>query len=273
MIAELNHVLQGALNNKSAVAGFVGLGWEDMRAYVQAAEEAQCPLILQAGPGCRANTPLEVLAPMMRQLAGSVSVPVVVHLDHSKSLEECQRALDLGFTGLMFDGSALPLEDNIRQTQAVVELAKRYNVGVEGEIGFVGYAQGLESTMTDPDEAALFAKESGVAAMAISVGNVHLQTEKQTSLDEQRVQAIGSKAHVPLVIHGGSGVPVDQRRQLGKESLICKYNIGTELRQAFAKALRETLDQSPDLFDRIEIMKHVEKRLMLSARDVLTGLQ
>lgn len=272
MIAELDQVLKGALNNRSAVAGFVGLGWEDMRAYVQAAEEVQCPLILQAGPGCRANTPLDVLAAMMRRLASDVSVPIVVHLDHSTSIDECQRALDLGFTGLMFDGSSLPLEENISHTRAVVDLARRYDVGVEGEIGFVGYANGRESSMTDPEEAALFAKESGIAAMAVSVGNVHLQTDKQILLDEERINAIGSLVSVPLVIHGGSGVPAGQRHRLARESMICKYNIGTELRQAFGGALRETLADSPDLFDRIEIMKQIEQKLTVSASDVLRGL-
>lgn len=121
MIANLRDVLHDAARNHYAVAGVVCLGWEDMRGYARAAEAERRPLILQAGPGCRKHTPLPILGAMMCHVADSVSVPVVVHLDHSRSIDECRAALAAGFTGLMFDGSHLPLLDNIAQTRAVVE--------------------------------------------------------------------------------------------------------------------------------------------------------
>jgi fructose-bisphosphate aldolase, class II len=250
--ATLSDVLQPALRDGYAVAGFVCLGWEDARAFATAAEAEGRPVILQAGPGCRAHTPLPVLGAMFRFLADSVGVPVVLHLDHGRSLDEAKAAIAEGFTSVMFDGSALPLDENIRQTAEVAALARAHGVSCEGEIGFVGYDGGADSAMTDPDEAARFARETGIDAMAIAVGNVHLQRDHAGGMDEAAVLAIAKATghQVPLVIHGGSGVPPDTRAHLARTTPICKFNIGTELRQTFGTALRRTLQNHPDEFDR-----------------------
>ena len=202
-LATLKDVLQPALNGGFAVGGLVTLGWEDMRAYVNAAEAEGLPVILQAGPSCRANTPLPILGKMFRTLAETVSVPVVAHLDHGYTFEECQEALDSGFTSLMYDGSRKPLAQNIDETARIAEIAHAAGISCEGEIGFVGYSEGENSLGTDPEEAAIFARESGVDAMAISVGNVHLQQNHEGGLDEVRIRAIEALTEVPLVIHGG----------------------------------------------------------------------
>ncbi|MES2540150.1 MAG: class II fructose-bisphosphate aldolase, partial [Pseudomonadota bacterium] len=232
-IATLAQVLQPALRDGYAVPGLVCLGWEDMRAFVAAAEAERAPIILQAGPGCRAHTPLPILGRMFRHLAEGASVPVVAHLDHGTSLDECRAALDAGFTSLMFDGSQLPLQQNIDLTAAVAELAHAAGIGCEGEIGFVGYSGGAASAGTDPAEAARFARETGVDAMAISVGNLHLQQGPGSGLDLDRLRAIEALTDAALVIHGGSGVPLPQRAALAATSRIAKVNIGTELRMAF----------------------------------------
>lgn len=271
-LVTLAQVLQPALAQGYAVPGLVCLGWEDMRAYVTAAQAEQAPIILQAGPGCRAHTPIPVLAAMFRQLAASIDVPVVAHLDHAHSLDECKAALDAGFTSVMFDGSRLPLEENIAQTAAVATLAHAAGASCEGEIGFVGYAQGAASEGTDPEEAARFAKETGVDAMAISVGNVHLQQTPGAGLDLARLDAIQKLTTVPLVIHGGSGVPPAQRADLAARTHICKFNIGTELRQIFGQSLRASLAQHPDRFDRIEILRETEAPLTAAARAVIRSM-
>jgi len=270
-LATLAEVLQPALKGNYAVGGLVTLGWEDMRAYVAAAEAADCPVILQAGPSCREHTPLPVLGKMFRHLAESASVPVVAHLDHGYTFEECQQALDSGFTSLMFDGSRKPLLQNIDETAKVAELAHRAGISCEGEIGFVGYSGGAASAGTDPDEAAQFARESGVDAMAISVGNVHLQQDKEGGLDEARIAAIQAVTDVPLVIHGGSGVPVEQRVRLARETAICKFNIGTELRMAFGAALRKAVGADPDRFDRVSILKETHDPVVEAARRVISA--
>ena len=271
-LATLSEVLQPALAGHYAVAGLVTLGWEDMRAYVAAAEAEGAPVILQAGPGCRAHTPLPVLGAMFRNLADGASVPVVAHLDHGYTMEECRQALDSGFTSLMFDGSRLPLAQNIDETAAVAELAHAAGVSCEGEIGFVGYSGGETSAGTDSEEAARFAQETGVDAMAISAGNVHLQQNREGGLDEARIRAIEAVTYVPLVIHGGSGVPIAQRRKLAATSAICKFNIGTELRMAFGAALRDAVASDPDRFDRVAILRDTEAPLSLVARQVIRAL-
>lgn len=272
-LVTLKDVLQPALKDGYAVAGLVTLGWEDMRAYVAAAEAEGVPVILQAGPSCREHTPLPVLGKMFRHLAEAASVPVVAHLDHGYTVEDCRAAIDSGFTSVMFDGSRKPLGQNIDETASIVEMAHAAGVSCEGEIGFVGYSGGEGSAGTDPEEAAQFVRESGVDAMAISVGNVHLQQDKEGGLDIDRIRAIEALTTVPLVIHGGSGVPVAQRSELARSSNICKFNIGTELRMAFGNALRNAVNADPQRFDRVQILKDTHDPVMHAARSVLQAFK
>ncbi len=268
-LATLKDVLTPAHEQGYAVGGLVTLGWEDMRAYVAAAEAENAPVILQAGPSCRAHTPLPILGKMFRYLAENASVPVVAHLDHGYTFEECKIALDSGFTSLMFDGSRKPLQQNIDETAAIADMAHAAGISCEGEIGFVGYSGGEGSNGTDPEEAALFARQSGVDAMAISVGNVHLQQDKEGKLNEARITEIDAVTDVPLVIHGGSGVPEEQRSRLARDTSICKFNIGTELRMAFGQALREAVNRDADRFDRVTILKETHDPVEAAARIVI----
>lgn len=270
--ATLSDVLQPAMRGGYAVAGLVCLGWEDMRAYAWAAEAEGAPVILQAGPGCREHTPLPVLASMFRNLADSVSVPTVMHLDHGYSLEECRQAIDLGFTSIMYDGSKKSLAQNIEETAAIAEIARRSGVSCEGEIGFVGYSGGVDSFGTVPQEARKFEQETGIDAMAISIGNVHLQLNPSSSLEFDRLEAIQAVTTVPLVIHGGSGVAPPLRALLARSSRVCKFNIGTELRLAFGTALRAAVNRDPDRYDRIAILKETHAPLMAAAREVIREL-
>ncbi len=272
-LVTLKDVLQPALKDGYAVAGLVTLGWEDMRAYVAAAEAENVPVILQAGPSCREHTPLPVLGKMFTHLAENASVPVVAHLDHGYTAEECRIAIDSGFTSVMFDGSRTPLTQNINDTAAIAEMAHAAGVSCEGEIGFVGYSGGEGSAGTDPEEAALFARDTGVDAMAISVGNVHLQQDKEGGLDVARINAIEALTAVPLVIHGGSGVPVAQRQALARGSKICKFNIGTELRMAFGNAMRAAVNSDPTRFDRVQILKETHEPLVVKTRQVLRSFK
>lgn len=272
-LVTLEDVLQPALKGGYAVAGLVTLGWEEMRAYVAAAEAENVAIILQAGPGCRAHTPLPVLGAMFRTLAEGASVPVVAHLDHGYTAQECREAIDCGFTSVMFDGSRKPLAQNIDETAAIVEMAHAAGVSCEGEIGFVGYSGGESSAGTDPAEAAQFAEQTGVDAMAVSVGNVHLQEQSGAGLDEDRIRAIEAVTNVPLVIHGGSGVPHAQRRKLALGSNICKYNIGTELRMAFGHALRAAVEKDSERFDRVAILSDTHEPVVAATLKVLRALK
>ena len=270
-LVTLSDVLQPALKKGYAVGGLVTLGWEDMVAYVRAAQTVRVPVVLQAGPSCRKHTPLPVLGKMFRHLAESVDIPVVAHLDHGYTYEECKIAMESGFTSLMYDGSKKPLEQNIDETAAIVELAHSANISCEGEIGFVGYQNGDHSKGTDPKEAKRFALDTGVDAMAISCGNVHLQENKEGALDVMLIKEIEKVTGIPLVIHGGSGVPVDQRKSLARDTNICKFNIGTELRMVFGRALRNAINNDQTRFDRVQILEETINPVYDATIDILKG--
>lgn len=255
--ATLREVLEPAMRDGHAVAGFVVLGWEDAVAFVEAAEETGMPVILQAGPSCREHTPVPVLGAMFRNLAEQASVPVVCHIDHAYSIDECRAGVEHGFTSVMYDGSRKPVQENAGITARIVDFAHRAGVSVEGEVGFVGYSGGETSAMTRPEDAALFERESGVDALAVSVGNVHLQTEKTDGIDFDALAAIEAVTSVPLVLHGASGIPVDARRRLARETRVCKFNVGTELRMAFGAALRTKIADDPNEFDRLKLLRPV----------------
>jgi fructose-bisphosphate aldolase class II len=271
-VATMQQILNGAEAGCYGVAGLVVLGWEDALAFVQAAEDTGLPVILQAGPGCRRHTPVPVLGPMLRYLAEQARVPVATHIDHATTLEECVEGINHGFTSVMIDGSSLPLEQNIALTNRVIAAARPAGVSVEGEVGFVGYAGGRGSRFTCPEDAERFERETGIDAMAISIGNVHLQQEKTDGIDFDALCAIEAATAVPLVLHGASGIPPSTRATLARSHRIRKFNIGTELRQAFGAALRRSLVDQPGSFDRIALLQPTVAASREAAREAITSI-
>ena len=251
----LKKILNDANKNNYAVAGLVVLSWDDALAFTKAADETGVPIILQAGPSCRAHTPVPILGKMFRYLAEQTKTHICCHIDHGYTVRECVEGIDSGFTSVMFDGSKLPLKENIKLTSRIVKKAHMDKVSVEGEIGFVGYDKGKSSKGTKPDEAISFAKNSGVDAMAISVGNTHLQTNKIAKIDIEIIKQIEKSISTPLVLHGGSGIPNRIRKKLAKETNVAKFNIGTELRMTFGNALRKQVKNNPRIYDRLQLLK------------------
>ena len=271
-VATLSEVLSKAKEHHYAVAGLVVLGWEDARCYAETAEELGLPIILQAGPGCRANTPVPILGKMFRHLAEQSSQPIVCHLDHGYSKEECIEGMENGFTSVMFDGSKLSLNENIEKTHEIAELAHKNDISVEGEIGFVGYSEGAASQSTDPLEAKEFADKSHCDAMAISAGNVHLQTDTSSSIDTDVIEKIQSLTSIPLVLHGSSGIDHTLRRKLASSTNVCKFNIGTELRKTFGDNLRKKMNQNPNIYDRIQLINLPLQELKLVTKTVIENI-
>ena len=271
-IGNLTDVLMPALNGGYGVAGLVVLGWEDACAFVAAAEELKCPIILQAGPKCRKHTPVSVLGPMFNSLAEQAKVPVVCHIDHATTVAECQAGIDHGFTSVMIDGSRLTLAENIALTNAVRDIAHPHGVSVEAEIGFVGYDEGAVSLPTKPDEAAELLKQARPDALAISVGNVHLQSSAETKIDRPALAAIEAAVTCPLVLHGSSGIRAEDRHWLATQTTVCKFNVGTELRQTFGSALRDVLARDAFLFDRNQILSAVKPALIKQTKLVLKSI-
>ncbi|MEM6897754.1 MAG: class II fructose-bisphosphate aldolase, partial [Pseudomonadota bacterium] len=182
----------------------------------------------------------------------------------------CHAALDAGFTSVMYDGSQLSLADNIQETGKMIALAERYGASTEAEIGYVGYADGAASEGTDPSEAAQFYADAPTDCLAVSAGNVHLQTEQAARLDFDRLGVLNTQVPCPLVLHGGSGVAEADRRRAARAYRVRKINLGTELRQVHGRALRQVLAAKPDIFDRIQIQTPVSAAIEAAARDVLT---
>ncbi len=271
-VATLKDVLAAAQRNGTAVAGLVVLGWEDARAFVEAADETGLPIVLQAGPGCRRYTPVAVLGKMFRVLAEQARVPVVCHVDHATTVEECVAGIEAGFSSVMIDGSKLNIYANIALTARVVEIAKRAGVSVEGEVGVVGYANGAPSAATSADEAAMFDAQSGADAVAISIGNIHLSEAKSAEIDFDALARIEAVTKLPLVLHGGSGIASDVRQRIVRENRVRKFNIGTELRMAFGQALRASLAGQPLEFDRIALLGATVPAIRFAAAAIIREL-
>tara|TARA_B110001454_G_scaffold200311_1_gene205807 strand:+ start:290 stop:1114 length:825 start_codon:yes stop_codon:yes gene_type:complete len=252
---DLSTLLKKANKNNYAVAGLVVLGWEDALAFTQAADETGIPIILQAGPSCRAHTPVPILGKMFRYLAEQTKTHICCHIDHGYTLKECKEGMDNGFTSVMYDGSKLSLKNNINNTVKIAKLTKSYKISLEGEVGIVGYHNGKISEGTNLIEAKKFAHESGVDAMAISVGNTHLQTSKIAKIDINKIKDIQSVVKIPLVLHGSSGISYHMRKKIASKTNVAKFNIGTELRMVAGNSLRKNFIKNKNTFDRLQLIK------------------
>ena len=256
MLVNLAKILAPAVDSCYSVACFNVFGWEDARAIVDAAGVLGAPVILAVNLDFRKYLPMDVICHMLRSLAEGAPVPVCVHLDHTYDIPEVLRAVDLGFTSVMYDGSQLPLEDNIAGTRRVADYAHAAGCSIEAEIGSVPYAEGrahIKSELTELSDAIRFADEGRLDAMAVSVGNIHRLQVPGAVIDFARLEQIAAAVAVPLVIHGTSGIFDEDIARLAR-SRVAKFNIGTAVRQAFGRGLRETLNRYPDRFDRLQIM-------------------
>ena len=251
----LKYVLNNANKKNFAVAGLVTLGWEDALGFVEASEATGIPIVLQAGPNCRKYTPIPVIGKMFRYLAEQTKSHIVCHIDHAYTIRECLEGIDNGFTSVMFDGSRFSIKKNINLVSSVVKKAQAAKVSVEGEVGFVGYDKGRISEGTKIEDAKFFANESGADAMAISVGNTHLQQKKRSNIDFEKIKLIERVTNIPLVIHGASGISDKIRKKIAKNTNVAKFNIGTEIRTHFGKTVRKNLLKNKKIYDRIDILK------------------
>ena len=229
-------------DNSFAVGAFNVSNMEMAWGAIQAAEELQTPLILQIAEGRLKYSPLELLGPIMLAAAKKCKMPVAVHLDHGATLETIKLALELGFTSVMFDGSKYPLEENIKRTREVVEMAHSYGAAVEAEIGRVGGAEGdyksVDVLVTSVDEAKRFAQETKVDALAVAIGTAHGNYTIRPKLRIDRLKEIYAAIETPLVLHGGTGLTEDDFRNCIAGG-IKKINIATASYDNSAKKIRE----------------------------------
>lgn len=271
----LNKVLSEAKKQKYAVGAFEFWSFDSAKAIVSAAEELSVPVILQAGPLECIHTGVKNLAYIAKEVAEHASVDVVLHLDHGDSIELAKEAIEVGFTSVMIDSSSLPLEENIAMTRQVVELAKEKGVDVEGEIGILGGNEAgkdiTESFLTDPNEAKRFAEETGIDAVAVAIGTAHGVYLETPHIRFNLLREIVEKVGLPVVLHGGSGVPEEQVREAVKYG-VCKVNICTEFLIAMGEAFIDTQKKEnfkysvPSLF---EPAREAGKRLALQKLKML----
>ena len=259
MLVSSKELLLDAQKHGYAVGAFNTNNLEITHAIIRAAEAKQAPILIQISAGAIRYAGLDFLPMIARQAAMKASVPVAIHLDHGPSFELVMKALRVGFTSVMRDASKLPFEQNVAEVVKVVEAAHAVGVPVEAEIGKIGGAEEhvvvseREALMTDPDEAAKFVEASGCDFLAVAIGNAHGFYKGEPKLDFDRLAAIRDKVPVPLVLHGASGIPDEQIRK-AVERGICKINIDTEIRYAFATTVRKFMDENPKQIDPRKIL-------------------
>lgn len=243
MLVNLKHVIDMAEKGNFCIPAFNVYNIETVMGVIAAAEEAKAPIIIQVYPRLFNEEVGYYLAPVVVAAARKASVPVCFHLDHGPSEWEATRALRWGATGIMLDGSTHPFEENVAITKHIVETCKAVDVQVEGEIGHIGSVNDdVMDEFTNPAEAAEFAKQTGVTCLAVLVGNAHGHYKKPPKLDIDRIGAIREAAGgIPLVLHGGSGIPDDQVKA-AIHAGIRKMNIGTDVCCAFADGTLNSLN-------------------------------
>lgn len=230
MLVNMRDLLKDAQKGNYAVGSFSVANMEMVLGVLKAAEELNAPVILQIAEVRLKQSPLELIGPLMVAAAKNAKTPVAVHFDHGKTKEKINQALEIGFTSVMFDGSHLPLEENISQTLDIIKAARKHGAAVEAEIGCVGGSEdGSEDiaiNCTKPEDAVRFAKETGVDALAIAIGNAHGNYKSTPKLRFDILEECARLVSAPLVLHGGTGISPEDFVKCSKTG-IKKINIAT----------------------------------------------
>ena len=244
MLVTLQEIVSMAEQGSYCIPAFNVYNVETVMGIIDAAEETKAPVILQLYPRLINEQVGYYVSPAVLAAAQKASVPVCLHLDHAAGRQEVYRALRWGYTGIMQDGSTLSFEENVALTRSTVEMCATLGVGVEGEIGHVGSAaDDSMGEFTDPAEAKAFVEQTGVCCLAVLMGNAHGHYKKPPKLDIERIKAIRQACGVPLVLHGGTGIP-DEQVKAAIAAGVRKMNIGTDVCCAFAEGTKAALDDS-----------------------------
>ncbi len=230
MLVNMKDLLADAECGNYAVGSFSVANMEMVLGILKAAEELRAPVILQIAEVRLKQSPLEIIGPLMVAAAENASTPVAVHFDHGKTQEKIGQALDIGFTSVMFDGSHLPIDENIAMTNRIIDMAKEYDAAVEAEIGCVGGSEdGSEDiavNCTKPEDAVRFEQEAEIDALAIAIGNAHGNYKDEPKLRFDILETVDKAVDIPLVLHGGTGISADDFVRCSKTG-IKKINIAT----------------------------------------------
>jgi len=250
MTVSFKEILTDAYRNQYAVGAFNCLSLENVLGAIQAAEELRSPIIIQLAEVQFPYSPIELMAPVFLEVARKASIPVAVHLDHGQSFETCAKAIRLGFGSVMYDGTASPMQENMRITREVVRMANAFGVDVEAELGKVGNttegegegagAANTADVFTDVEESALFIKETGIDALAIAIGNLHGKYVATPRLNITRLQEISKRNRLPLVLHGGTGTSEEDFKSCIHNG-ISKINVATAIQLGITEKIQNYL--------------------------------
>jgi len=244
-------MLQAARAGGYCIGAFNVHTLEMLQAVVEAAEETESPLIIQSTVGTVKHLGAEYIAAAATVAADKAGVPIALHLDHCTEFDLIVRCIRAGYTSVMIDASHLPFAENVARTKQVVEVAKAAGVNVEAELGKVGgveddlVVEDHEALLADPEECAKFVELTGVPTLAPAIGTAHGIYKGEPRIDFERIRRIAALVPVPLVLHGGSGIPGEQVRRC-VELGMAKMNVATELRIAFSNAIKEVFANDPD---------------------------
>ncbi len=247
MLVNLKEILAAAESTNSAVGSYNIYNLESILAVKEAIEQTNSPAIIAFGENYMKHAPIEVIGSIVQTLFLTSPTPVVLHLDHCKNFSSIAKAIKAGFTSVMYDGSRLPLEENILNTQKVVELAHALNVSVEGELGYLNEEDGTgESTTscTSEKDALEYTEKTNVDALAIAIGNAHGIYKSTPKLNFEQLKKIHASVKCPLVLHGSSGIPLSDLQKAINYG-IRKFNINTEISTTGVAASRSYLDANP----------------------------
>lgn len=248
MLFPMGELLHEGLRNRYAVGAFDVCNLESAESVLEAAVENNSPVIIAIAEGFFREVRFETLVNAIREQAAPLKVPVAIILDHGRSYESSIRALRAGVTAVMFDGSALPYEENVRITRDVVRAAHAVGVTAEAEIGHVGQGATYEKrdeSLTTPEEAVRFIQDTGVDALAVAVGTAHGHYKGEPKIDYERLAAIYDAVKMPLVLHGGSSTG-DERLKKSIEHGIAKVNIYTDMSTEAVERIKKLLAEKPE---------------------------
>ncbi|MBG0786545.1 MAG: class II fructose-bisphosphate aldolase [Anaerolineaceae bacterium] len=264
MLVTLKELLNQYLEKDAIVGAFNATCFYDAKPIIKAAEKKNAPVIIGISPLAAKTIELNQWSLLLSDVAEKSDIPICVHLDHGRQIEDVKKAVDVGFPSVMFDGSQLPYEENVAITKEVVAYAHPKGVSVEAEIGSVAYTgnDAVKSVLSDPDISANFVNDTQIDAVAVAVGTLHQMKQQSARVDFDLIKRIEEKVSIPLVIHGASGLLDEEIIKL-RSTHVCKMNIGTALRMAFNNALRKSLDENKSNHNYTELldapMKAVEE--------------
>ena len=251
MYTTLKEVLKEAEDLNMAIGAFNTHNLEMLPSIIKAAVNQRTPVIIQTSCGTANYIGHKNLVSVCKSMAEQYGIDVVLHLDHAKDYDEIRKAIDAGYSSVMFDGSSLPLKDNILGTKRVVEYAKKNGVSVEAELGTVGGTEDgvvvdqKDVCYTDPQDAVEFVKQTGIDALAVAIGTNHGQYKSKTNINFERLKEIKEVIDIPLVIHGGTGVKEEDVKKVINLG-IRKFNVGTELLVGWNKKAKECYDKNKE---------------------------